>query len=135
MSTNSHEAKAPAVASKKRKSDRRRRTELLQVRVSEDELRTIMDHAASCGITSAEYLRRLGTGYTPASKLDQITVRDLCKVAADMGRLGGLLKLWISVKRGEETSNRDSIDIKSIDGLWRDINITYQDVKSKVGEL
>ena len=127
--------RSPVAPSDRKHSERRRRTELLQVRISEDELDIITEMAAACGISSAEYLRRLGTGFIPASKLDQITVRDLCKVAADMGRLGGLLKLWISIKRGEETSNRDSIDIKSIDGLWRDINKTYQQVKSKVGEL
>jgi hypothetical protein len=134
MTTNEQEA-LPQGSIKKGKSNRRRRTELLQVRVSPEELTNIVEKASSCSITTAEYLRRLGTGYLPASKLDQFAIRDLCRVAGDLGRLGGLLKLWLSIRRGDYQEIDELIDIGSIDALWTDLQSLMQKLKSKVEEL
>lgn len=123
------------VGGARKRSERRRRDELIQVRVDNLELEAITSHASSSGLSNAEFLRRLGTGHIPASRIDQMTVRELCKVAGDLGRLGGLLKLWISEKRIEEKGLSDEIDIRSIDHLWQDISVTYAALKAKVEEL
>ena len=52
--------------------------------------------AKETGLSVSEYLRRLGLMYQPASVLDYEKVGELLKVSADMGRLGGLLKWWLS---------------------------------------
>jgi len=57
---------------------------------------TIKANAKAVGLSTAEFLRRLGLGFEPPSTLDFEAVADLAKVNADQGRLGGLLKLWLT---------------------------------------
>lgn len=42
------------------------------------------------------YARNLCLGYEPKSVAKAQAIRELIKVNADMGRVGGLLKLWLS---------------------------------------
>ncbi len=42
------------------------------------------------------YLRMLGLGYQPKSLVDNDRVIELAKINGDLGRLGGLLKLWLT---------------------------------------
>ena len=44
----------------------------------------------------ARYLREVGLGYKLHSVVDLEAVRELAKVNGDLGRLGGLLKLWLA---------------------------------------
>ncbi len=67
----------------------------LRVPVLHDEELAIKSHAAQAGLSIAEYLRRIGLGYQIQSVIDQDYVLQLSKINADMGRLGGLLKLWL----------------------------------------
>ncbi|HYX35160.1 MAG TPA: hypothetical protein VE954_18850 [Oligoflexus sp.] len=119
---------------KKKKSERRRREDVIKVRVDEAELNMISAHAAAARLTNAEFLRRLGQGHTPKSKVDLSLVRDLCSVAADLGRLGGLLKLWLSEKKNGSLPPHD-IAVKDIDALWRRVQKTYAELKEKVEAL
>lgn len=123
----------PQSESRKR-SERRRRDDVIQVRVNEAELDVISANAAAANLTTAEFLRRLGQGHTPKSKVDLAVVRDLCAVAGDLGRLGGLLKFWLSEKRVGALA-QDEITAKDIDTLWRDIQVTYAELKEKVEAL
>jgi hypothetical protein len=56
----------------------------------------IKENAVNVSLTVAEYLRRLSLGYEIKSTLDSEYVLQLVKVNADQGRLGGLLKLWLT---------------------------------------
>ena len=114
---------------------RSKRTRLLQFRVSDEELSTIVERAATCGISCAEYLRRVGMGYSPAIRLDQAAKVELCKVAGDVGRLGGLLKLWMAHKRGLPTSDQDGIDIRSIDSLWNELRKCVGILRQRIASL
>jgi len=44
----------------------------------------------------AAYLRALGVGYQPRGVVDRDRIDDMLRVNGDLGRLGGLLKLWLS---------------------------------------
>ena len=112
-----------------------KRTGLLQFRVSEEELSTIVASAKTCGINCAEYLRRVAMGFSPAIRVDQIAKVELCKVAGDLGRLGGLLKLWMAQKRGATSDYKDGIDINSIDSLWNDIRKCVGLLKQRIASL
>ena len=120
---------------KRKKSERRRRNSLLQVRVSEEELTIISERSNACGITCSGYLRQLGLGFLPASKLDRTSIRELCKVAGDLGRLGGLQKLWLSMKRNDPSSHLDSVSIRSIDALWNDLQSCVRTLKERIARL
>ena len=68
----------------------------LRVPVLPEEETTIKSKAAQSGLTIAEYLRRLGLGSQIKSLTDKDAVLELSKINADLGRLGGLLKLWLT---------------------------------------
>jgi len=56
----------------------------------------IATNAKAVGLTVSTYLLRVGAGYEVKSTLDSQRVADLAKANADLGRLGGLLKLWLT---------------------------------------
>lgn len=68
----------------------------LRVPVLPNEENEIKTNAANAGLSIAEYLRRTGLGYEVQSMIDKAHVSELSKINADLGRLGGLLKLWLT---------------------------------------
>lgn len=61
-----------------------------------DERQTIEQQARSTGLSKSSYLLRVGMGYPIRSIVDHHKVEELVKINGDLGRLGGLLKLWLS---------------------------------------
>ena len=84
----------------------------LRVPVSPNEETSIKTNAAKTGLTIAEYLRRLGLGLDIKSIIDQQQVIELAKINADLGRLGGLLKLWLT--NDERLAHLDSTTIMTL---------------------
>lgn len=74
----------------------KKRRQHLRVPVSSEEKRLIEANAQKAGISVARYLREVGQGYVVKGILDYKYVRELVRVNGDLGRLGGLLKLWLS---------------------------------------
>mgnify|MGYP000995108657 FL=1 len=72
-----------------------RRDKKLRVPVLPIEEAEIKNKATDAGLTVAEYLRNLGLGYQIPSVIDNRKVDALLKINADLGRLGGLIKLWL----------------------------------------
>jgi hypothetical protein len=68
----------------------------LRVPVLPEEEEAIKANARAAGLTIAAYLRNVGIGYEIKGVLDQQAVLELAKVNGDLGRLGGLLKMWLS---------------------------------------
>jgi hypothetical protein len=68
----------------------------LRVPVLPDEETLIKENAARASLTVAEYLRRLSLGHVIKGTIDSENVLKLVKINADQGRLGGLLKLWLT---------------------------------------
>lgn len=82
--------------SNERQGDTRKYGKHLRVPVLLSEEKIIKANAAKASLTVAEYLRRLSLGYVIKGTLDSECVLQLAKVNADQGRLGGLLKLWLT---------------------------------------
>ena len=78
---------------------RTRRDKRLRVPVLPGEEMMIKTKAGEAGLTIAEYLRNLGLGYSVPSVIDNRQVDALLKINADLGRLGGLIKLWLTNDR------------------------------------
>ena len=74
----------------------RRRDRDLRVPVRPEEAQIIEAQARAVGLTIAAYLRALGTGYQPRAIVDRDQVNEMLRINGDLGRLGGLLKLWLS---------------------------------------
>jgi hypothetical protein len=66
------------------------------VRVTPDEKAAIEEFSRQTGRSMSAYLRMLGLGYLPKSLVDNDRVMELAKINGDLGRLGGLLKLWLT---------------------------------------
>jgi hypothetical protein len=63
--------------------------------------------AKATGLSASTYLRTLGLGYEPRSILDAERVGELLKVCGDLGRLGGLLKMWLVDRPGSGAPETD----------------------------
>ncbi|WP_034043817.1 MULTISPECIES: conjugal transfer transcriptional regulator TraJ [Pseudomonadota] len=61
-----------------------------------DERTLIEENARRAGMSVGGYLREVGQGYQIKGVLDYQHVRELVRVNGDLGRLGGLLKLWLT---------------------------------------
>jgi hypothetical protein len=56
----------------------------------------IQENAAAHGMTLSNYLLSVGMGYPIKNILDNCRVTELARINGDLGRLGGLLKLWLT---------------------------------------
>ncbi|RJY51018.1 conjugal transfer transcriptional regulator TraJ [Veillonella atypica] len=61
-----------------------------------DERRAIEEKAAAAGMSLSAYLLAVGQGYKITGVVDYEHVRELARINGDLGRLGGLLKLWLT---------------------------------------
>ena len=68
----------------------------LRVPVSSDQEILIKQKAQAAGLSVAAYLRNIGVGYQVPSAIDNRNVDKLLKINGDLGRLGGLLKMWLT---------------------------------------
>src|SRR5574338_1536741 len=68
----------------------------LRVPVSPDEKALIEAQAQRAGMSVARFLREVGQGYRIGGVVDYEQVRELARINGDLGRLGGLLKLWLT---------------------------------------
>lgn len=60
------------------------------------EKEAIEANARAAGMSSARYLREIGQGFSVRGVMDYEKVRELAAMNGDLGRLGGLLKLWLT---------------------------------------
>ena len=74
----------------------RKRRHHLRVPVFPEERAEIARAAEAAGASVARYLRDVGQGYQIKGILDYQQVRELVRINGDLGRLGGLLKLWLT---------------------------------------
>jgi len=73
----------------------------IKVWVTPEEKTSIAKAAASAGMKDSAFLRALGLNVPVRSVLDLDAIADMVKVNGDLGRVAGLLKLWLSEKRGQ----------------------------------
>lgn len=85
----------------KEKAPARRRGKPIEVWVTDEEKAAITERADEAGMSRSGYLRALGLNTPIRSVVDLTAVADLAKVNGDLGRVAGLLKLWLAEKRGQ----------------------------------
>lgn len=95
----------------KEKTTARRRGKPIEVWVTNEEKAAITDKAKEAGMSRSGYLRALGMNTPIRSVVDLTAVGELAKVSGDLGRVAGLLKLWLAEKRGESAN---AIDVESL---------------------
>lgn len=61
-----------------------------------EERTALKNKANATGMSRSKYLLHVGLGYPVRSIVDHQQVEELVRINGDLGRLGGLLKLWLS---------------------------------------
>ncbi|MBJ7415268.1 MAG: hypothetical protein JHC88_07415 [Niveispirillum sp.] len=79
----------------------RDRQRTLRVVVNDHERERIEAMAKMAGLSLSAYLRTAGLNHPIRSTLDYDAIMDMIRLHADLGRVGGLLKLWLAERRGE----------------------------------
>lgn len=60
------------------------------------ERKQITANAEATGLSMSTYLLNVGVGYQVRGILDHRQIEELVRINGDLGRLGGLLKLWLT---------------------------------------
>ncbi len=79
----------------------RRKVPPIKVWVTDGEKAEIADRAAQAGLSLSAYMLAAGLNHPIRSVYDLKAVADLGRVNGDLGRVAGLLKLWLAEKRGQ----------------------------------
>lgn len=115
----------------KQPKPRRVRAKDLRVPVFPEEAEAIEATAKAVGLSVAAYLRQVGLGYQPRGLVDRDQVEKLLKINADQGRLGGLLKLWLSQDKRLDGFDRGQIS-QAVREALRRIESTQEEIKKVV---
>ncbi len=99
----------------------------IKVLVSEQERNELLSRSKKAGIPVSTFLRSAGLGYRPKSKLDSKVAMELLQVNGDLGRLGGLLKLWLS--------KADSSEVSDIRAVLKKIDSTMDEIRRKAASV
>ena len=122
---------------KPRQKTNRKDYQPIKVYCFPDERESIEQQARSTGLSKSSYLLRVGMGYPIRSIVDNHQVEELVKINGDLGRLGGLLKLWLS--NGKPAPGIDARTIretlKKIDGAQDHMLALMQKVLRPQAEL
>lgn len=74
----------------------RKATAPIKVYCLPEEKDLIVKNAARAGKSTSSFLLAIGQGYEVAGVVDAEQVREMARINGDLGRLGGLLKLWLT---------------------------------------
>ena len=93
---------------------------LIPVVVTPAEKAAIEANAEGAGMSVSQFLRTLGLGYEPKGVIaDKKDMETLVQIHGNQGRLGGLLKMWLTDK-----SQYNSTQEVTIHKLLEDLTIT-----------
>ncbi len=110
-----------------RPKSKEKREKHIGIWTTQKEYETIHNKAKMTGLRVAPYLRSLGMNYPLKSMVDQLAVDELIKTRAELGRVGGLFKKWLSEQEGK-SGNLGSKHYKEID-------IVVENIEQKSNEL
>lgn len=99
----------------------------LQVYVAQEELEQIIAKAQTARLSVSEFAKRACLGRRIKSRVEAEATLALIKLNADLGRLGGLLKLWLS-----EPGRGDRVIVRK---LLHDIEKTQAVARQKIQTL
>lgn len=115
---------------KELKSKARRYQPVIRVYANADEKKRIEENANRAGLSLSSFLLEVGQGYEVKNTIDRQSVLDLMKVSADLGRLGGLFKLWLT--NDPKTANFNK---RHIEEIIRQITMLKDEVRHGADSL
>jgi hypothetical protein len=118
------------MGTKRKKSEVRKRQAHIMIRVTEEEKEQIHFKAKLTGHPhrTGTFIRKAVLNYPLRSVVDEYAVDQLIRSRADLGRLGGLFKLWL-------TKNQENKVLKLGDHTFEDVEALVQEIESKQEKL
>lgn len=101
----------------------------IEVWVTLEEKDELTLKAANAGLSVSSYMKNAGMNAKITSKVELSSVSELVKLNADLGRAAGLLKLWLSEKKG---IGAKSIDVNEVMTEFRRIQTEMRNIMSRV---
>ncbi|ACZ11798.1 plasmid mobilization protein [Sulfurospirillum deleyianum] len=86
------------------------RNKVIGIKCTKSEYEDIKDSAYIFGMKPSTYMRSLALNYPRTSRIDAMAFLELGKCRGDLGRLGGLLKMWLTNKN--RRTGLDEMDVK-----------------------
>lgn len=102
-----------------------------RVYVTPEEKQQILAAAHDCRMSMSAYCRTLALGDMPTNKLDLEQVDKLLKVAADLSRLGNLMKMLLTNDERLQDIGRDMATV-TIDNVLVDIRFSVANLRELV---
>ncbi|WP_241667469.1 plasmid mobilization protein [Pseudodesulfovibrio senegalensis] len=99
---------------------------MLKSYVSDEEYAAIIAKADMTGLSVSTFVKRVSLGHQIVSREDRQARRELLRINADIGRLGGLLKMWLT----NEDDFEDDVRI-----LLKEIEQRQAELKKAVGRI
>ena len=113
-------------------SQTRKNSTPIKVYCLPDEKAQIQENAEASGLSVASFIRKVAMGYQVESIVDIEQVVELSRVNADLGRLGGLLKLWLAKeganKRGNSSRLTQSFHFFMFEPIFSPVNALNQPI-------
>ena len=104
---------------------------VIKVYMAPEEKAGVVAGAAACGLSLSAYVRTLATGHTPTPRVDLSGLADVFRIHADLGRLGGLLKMLLANDERLNDMGRDMAGA-TIDGTLVDIRFAMAGLKTAI---
>lgn len=83
------------------------RSKVILMRCTPTEYEQIKYSANVTAHSVSSFCRKLALGYQPKPRIDVEHLREVMRARGDLGRAGGLLKLWLTEKEGQACSTRE----------------------------
>ncbi len=103
------------------------RTHFIKSRVTEYEFNFIKEKSLNTGLPVSSYIRNLSMNYPLKSVVDQRALSELIKCRADLGRIGGLFKMWLVAEK-ETKLKLGQRTYKTIDELVNHIELKQDEI-------
>ncbi|WP_428561463.1 MAG: plasmid mobilization protein [Solidesulfovibrio sp. DCME] len=103
---------------------------VLKTYLTPEEYGKIIESADRTGLSLSTFAKRVCLGLPVPSLENQMARRELLKVNADLGRLGGLFKLCLSEKEGPLVSLHQEVR-----RVLREIEARQREVKAAVARI
>ena len=134
----SSSGEVPATASETEISDAkkektRRESTPVKVWVTAAEKAAIGEKAGAHSMSASAYLRSLGLALPIQSTIDQRAVLELLKINADLGRLGGLIKMWLTSNENFQSASAQAMQHK-LDRTLNEIGALQKTMKERIEE-
>ncbi len=103
---------------------------VLKTYLTPEEYEKILENAGRTGLSLSAFAKRVCLGLPVPSLETQQARRELLKVNADLGRLGGLFKLCLSEKEGSLASLH-----REVRRVLREIETRQRELKAAVARI